>query len=177
MYIENEKWKKLIKEFKKLYSNYDYCSDSIKDSLDNIDISIDDIEQNKSNKLYIVTNNAIVDDEISYDIKGFAFAKDEAEKLYEDAINEAKCCIDFDNLDTVNVTDGIELADEKWHYTKSDNFFEMYLEGEYNSNNFTISIEEYYIENNKDMEYDEVSNINELDVEKENISNTDMELV
>lgn len=177
MYIENEKWKKLTKEFKELYSNYDYCSDSIRDSLDNIEISIDDIEQNKSNKLYIVTNNAIVDDEISYDIKGFAFTKEEAKKLYEEAINEAKSCIDFDNLDTVNVSDEIELSDEKWHYSKSDNFFELYLEGEYNSNNFTISIEEYYIAKNKDMEYDAVSNINELDDEKANRSNIDMELV
>lgn len=150
MYIENERWEKLLKNFKKLYSNYDYFSDDIRDLLDNVDISIDNIDQNKSNKLYVVTNNAIVDDEISYDIKGIAFTRKEAKKLYEEAITEAKIDCNYANL---GVDDSISLdePDENWNCIKTDDSFELYLEGEYNSNNFEISILEYDIDKNSEL--------------------------
>lgn len=156
MYIEKEIWEKLKENFKTLYSNYDYFSDNVKDLLDNVDIYIDSIEQNKSNKLYVITNNSIVDDEINYGIKGIAFTKEKAINLYEEAIEEVKIDSDFENLDAINVSDGIEESDENWHYSKSDDYFELYLNGEYNSNNFTISIKEYDIEKNldKDKEMD-----------------------
>jgi len=55
---------------------------------------------------------------------------------------------------TVDVSNGTEIQDEKWHYSKSDDSFELYLDGEYNSNNFSIQIKEYDIDKklNKDME-------------------------
>ena len=153
MYIENKRWNKLLKEFKELYSNYDYLSDNARDLLDNVDICIEDIEQNKSEKVYVVTNNAIVDNEISYDIKGIAFTRKEAEKLYEEAIKEAKIDCNYKNL---GGDDSISLdePDENWNCIKTDDSFELYLEGEYNSNNFVILIKEYDIEKDlsKDLE-------------------------
>lgn len=145
MYIENEKWEKLKSKFKELYSNYNYYSDNVKYLLDNADICIDDIEENKSDKLYVITNNSVIDDEINYGIKGVAFTKEKASKIFEEAIEEAKIDIDFDNLDAIDTSNDIESYDENWYYSKSNNYFELFLNGEYNSNNFAIEIKEYDI--------------------------------
>lgn len=156
MYIEKEKREKLKESFQKIYSGYDNFSDSTKDLIDDTDICIEDIDKTKSNKVYVITNNAIVDDEIDYQIRGVAFTLDDANKIFEEAIRDAKIDADFENIDAIDVSNGTEYPDQKWHYSKSDDNFELYLEGEYNSNNFSIQIKEYDISKsiNKDMEVD-----------------------
>ena len=122
---------------------------------------ISKIEKNSSNKVYVITNNAIFDDEVDYQIKGVAFTKNNANKLFEDAIKDAKIDAGLENLNAIDVSNGIEQSDEKWHYSKSDNSFELYLDGEYNSNNFSIEIKEFDINNLIDRE------INKDDIELE----------
>ena len=39
---------------------------------------------------------------------------------------------------------------EEWYYEESDNSFELYLNGEYNSNNFSVRINEFDIEKELD---------------------------
>ena len=48
MFIDKEKWNKLIESFNKVYSNYDYFSDNMKDLIDKVDICIDDIKRNRN---------------------------------------------------------------------------------------------------------------------------------
>ena len=37
------------------------------------------------------------------------------------------------------------MDQEEWYYSKTDNSFELYLNGEYNSNNFLVEIKEFDI--------------------------------
>jgi len=153
MYIEKELWEELKKYFKML-DKYNNSNNDIRNIIYAITTSIEKIDNTKSNKVYVITNNAIVDDEIDYQIKGVAFTKDNAKVLFEEAIKDAKIDADFDNIDVVDVTNDTELSDEKWHFYKNDNCFELYLDGEYNSNNFSIQINEYDIDKNINKEKD-----------------------
>lgn len=154
MYIEKEKWENLKEIFSDLSWEQDRLSHDGRYFLTKLNNLINNIDRTKSDKVYVITNNAITDDEIDYQIKGVAFTKDEANRLFEEAIRDAKIDSDFDNLDAIDVSNGTELPDEQWHYSKSDDSFELYLEGEYNSNNFSIQIKEYDIDKklDKDME-------------------------
>ena len=155
MYIEKEKWENLKEIIDYFWWEEDRISSDGRYYLNKLDNLLSDIDKNKSDKVYVITNNAIFDDEIDYSIRGVAFTKKEAEKLFEEAIRDAKIDADFENLDAIDVSDGIEFPDEKWHYTKSEDSFELYLEGEYNSNNFSIQIKEYEIEPKKILENEE----------------------
>lgn len=152
MYIEDEKWKNLKVKFKELYRCYDFFGDNARSMIDDIDICIDDIEENKSNKIYVVTNNAIVDDQIYYQIAGVSITKDGAEKIFKNAIRKTKDDIDFENLDAIEINEEENLDQEEWFYEETDTSFELYLNGEYNSNNFSINIEEFDLCNTKNKE-------------------------
>ncbi len=153
MYINNEMWENLKNTFKELYSDYDHFSNDVRNLLDNVDICINDIENKKQSKIYVITNDAIVNDEIDYQIAGVAFTKDEANKMFEETIRNIKIDVDFNNLDVTNDNDNEEYKfDGKWHYSKTDHSFDLYLEGEYNSNNFSVEIKEYDITKSLDKE-------------------------
>ncbi len=154
MYIDKEKWENLKEIFSDLSWEQDRLSNDGRYFLTKLNNLINNIDRTKSDKVYVITNNAIFDDEIDYQLKGVAFTKDEANKLFEEAIRDAKIDADFENIDAIDVSNGTELSDEQWHYSKSDDSFELYLEGEYNSNNFSIQIKEYDIDKklDKDME-------------------------
>lgn len=153
MFIRKEDWEKLISTFKEMYASYDMFGDNGKDILDDIDIAIDNIEKNSSNKMYVVTNNAVVDDEIDYSIYGVAINKEMAKQCFEQAVKDAKCDADFDNINAININDESQSKEqEEWYYDETDDSFELYLNGEYNSNNFSIRLIEYNIEPNKKLE-------------------------
>ena len=152
MFIDKEKWNKLIESFNKIYSNYDYFSDNMKDLIDKIDICIDDIKRNKNNKIYVITNNAVYNDEIDYSLYGVTTNKEYAKKLFKDAVRDAKCDSDFDNINPVDIKNIDKLPSEEWCFEESDDSFELFLNGEYNSNNFSIKILEYDVENKKELD-------------------------
>lgn len=152
MFIDEEKWNKLIKSFSKVYSNYDYFSDNMKDLIDEVDICIDDIKRNINNKIYVITNNAVYNDEIDYSLYGVTTNKEYAKKLFNDAVRDAKCDSDFDNINPVDIKNIDKLPSEEWCFEESEDSFELFLNGEYNSNNFSIKILEYDAENKKKLD-------------------------
>lgn len=152
MFIDEEKWNKLIKSFSKVYSNYDYFSDNMKDLIDEVDICIDDIKRNINNKIYVITNNAVYNDEIDYSLYGVTTNKEYAKKLFNDAVRDAKCDSDFDNINPVDIKNIDKLPSEEWCFEESEDSFELFLNGEYNSNNFSFKILEYDAENKKELD-------------------------
>lgn len=152
MFIDKEKWNKLIESFSKVYSNYDYFSDNMKDLIDEVDICIDDIKRNINNKIYVITNNAVYNDEIDYSLYGVTTNKEYAKKLFNDAVRDAKCDSDFDNINPVDIKNIDKLPSEEWCFEESEDSFELFLNGEYNSNNFSIKILEYELENKKELD-------------------------
>lgn len=152
MFIDKEKWNKLIESFNKIYSNYDYFNDNMKDLIDKVDICIDDIKKNKNNKIYVITNNAVYNDEIDYNLYGVTTNKEYAKKLFKDAVRDAKCDSDFDNINPVDIKNIDKLPSEEWCFEESDDSFELFLNGEYNSNNFSIKILEYDVENKNELD-------------------------
>ena len=152
MFIDKEKWNKLIVSFNKIYSNYDYFSDNMKDLIDKVDICIDDIKRNKNNKIYVITNNAVYNDEIDYSLYGVTTNKEYAKKLFKDAVRDAKCDSDFDNINPVDIKNIDKLPSEEWCFEESEDSFELFLNEEYNSNNFSIKILEYDVENKNELD-------------------------
>lgn len=152
MFIDKEKWNKLIESFNKIYSNYDYFNDNMKDLIDKVDICIDDIKRNKNNKIYVITNNAVYNDEIDYNLYGVTTNKEYAKKIFKDAVRDTKCDSDFDNINPIDIKNIDKLPSEEWCFEESDDSFELFLNGEYNSNNFSIKILEYDVENKKDLD-------------------------
>ena len=152
MFIDKEKWNKLIESFNKIYSNYDYFSDNMKDLIDKVDICIDDIKRNKNNKIYVITNNAVYNDEIDYSLYGVTTNKEYAKKLFKDAVRDAKCDSDFDNINPVDIKNIDKLPSEEWCFEESEDSFELFVNGEYNSNNFSIKILEYDVENKNELD-------------------------
>ena len=152
MFIDKEKLNKLIEIFNKIYSNYDYFNDNMKDLIDKVDICIDDIKRNKNNKIYVITNNAVYNDEIDYNLYGVTTNKEYAIKLFKDAVRDAKCDSDFDNINPVDIKNINKLPSEEWCFEESDDSFELFLNGEYNSNNFSIKILEYDVENKNELD-------------------------
>ncbi len=153
MFIRKEDWNKLKEVFDELYESYDLVGDNGRDRIDDIDIAIETIEKNSSNKMYVITNNAVVDDEIDYSIYGVATNLEKAKEVFEQAVKDAKCDSDFENLNAINLLDeNVNTHEEEWYYEETDHSFELYLNGEYNSNNFSIQILEYNIEPKKELE-------------------------
>lgn len=152
MFIDKERWNKLIESFNKIYSNYDYFSDNMKDLIDKVDICIDDIKRNKNNKIYVITNNAVYNDEIDYNLYGVTTNKEYAKKLFKDAVRDAKCDSDFDNINPIDIKNVDKLPSEEWCFEESEDSFELFLNGEYNTNNFSIKILEYDVENKKELD-------------------------
>lgn len=153
MFIKKEDWEKLISSFNELYLSYDSIGDNGRDRLDDIDIAIENIKKNSSDKIYVITNNAVVDDEIDYSIYGVATDLEKAKEVFRQAVKDAKCDSDFENLDAINISDeNVNIHEEEWYYEETDHSFELYLNGEYNSNNFSIQILEYNVEPRKELE-------------------------
>ena len=88
MFIKKEDWDKLISSFKELYCSYDLMGDNSRDRLDDIDIAIENIKENSSDKMYVITNNAVVDDEIDYSIYGVATDKEKAKEVFRQAVED-----------------------------------------------------------------------------------------
>ena len=154
MYIDKEKWETLKESFQKLYNDYDNFSDATKDLLDNVDINIELVEKNMSDKIYVITNNAVVDDEVFYNILGITPNLEEAKKMLNQNIKDIKCDADFDDLDAIELTDDIDTSslDEVWVYDQDEYGFNLYLNCNYNSNNYSSHIEQYDLSKSKENE-------------------------
>ena len=102
-------------------------------------------EYEKISKLQtVLQNNAVVDDEIDYSIYGVATDINEAKKIFNQAVKDAKTDSDFDNLNAIEEnSSNFKNKDGEWIYSESDDSFELWCNGEYNSNNYSIQIKKY----------------------------------
>ena len=101
------------------------------------------------NSYNAVTNNAIVDDQIDYKIAGVCTSKENAKKLFFQTVKDVKCDSDFEEINPIKITDDMDLSkiDSEWCYEEDDYGFNLYLNGEYNSNNFSVQIERFKLDN------------------------------
>ena len=72
MYISNEELEKIKEYVDNLYWDQDRMSRDGRYFLNKLDNYIKKLEKEKENNIYVITNNAVVDDEIDYSIYGVA---------------------------------------------------------------------------------------------------------
>ena len=68
MYISNEELEKIKEYVDNLYWDQDRMSRDGRYFLNKLDNYIQKLEKEKENNIYVITNNAVVDDEIDYSI-------------------------------------------------------------------------------------------------------------
>ena len=149
MFIDKKLWEKLKENIDNLYWDEDRMSSDGRYFLKQIDNNLKEIERNKIKEVFIVTNNAIVDDQIDYRIAGVCTSKEKAEKLFAQTVKDVKCDSDFEEIEPIKITDDTDLSkiDSEWCYEEDDYGFNLYQNGEYNSNNFSVQIERFKLDN------------------------------
>lgn len=155
MYINPEDWKDLKKSIDDLFWDNDRMSSGGRYTLNHISNLINKVDKNKSDKLYVVMENDVTNDECYNTIIGVTFSKKEARTLLKNAVKELKQDIDFNNLDAKDInSDEMLDYDGEWLFNKNKDSFSLYLNGEYNSEHFEISIREVNLiyEQNKNKE-------------------------
>lgn len=152
MYIDKELWKKLKENVDNLYWDIDRMSTDGVLFLKEINNYIKCIEKTKSNKIYIINTNAIADSEVSYGTPLVTTNEKEAKEMFKQAVKDAKCDFDYDNLDLANEDDEDCVDDIDGYFSESDDSFSLYIDGEYSKNNISVRLIEYDIDkmNNKE---------------------------
>lgn len=149
MFIDKKLWEKLKENIDNLYWDEDRMSSDGVYFLKQIDNNVKEIERKNIKEVFVVTNNAIVDDQIDYRIAGVCTSKENAKKLFFQTVKDVKCDSDFEEINPIKITDDIDLSkiDSEWCYEEDDYGFNLYLNGEYNSNNFSVQIERFKLDN------------------------------
>ena len=142
MYIDKKLWEKLKENIDNLYWDQDRMSRDGRYFLKQLDINVKEIESNSKNEVYVVTNNAIVDYEVDYNIAGVCSSYEKAKELFKKTVEDAKCDSDFDNINPTKLEDDTDFDkyENEWVYEENDSGFALYLQGQYSSNNFNIQI-------------------------------------
>lgn len=153
MYISNENYIKLKEYIDNLYWEQDRMSSSGKFYLDSLNELISSFKDNK--KLYVITDNAVVNDEIINNVYGVSVNKEEANKIFNQAVKDAKCDFEFDNINPINIDEYNYNCEGKWIFDETEKSFEMWLDGEYNSNNICIELLEFEFTENLEKEKEE----------------------
>lgn len=144
MIIDKEDWKNLKNSIDNIYWDIDRMSSDGKYFL-NISMNlINKIEKNQNDKIYVVMENTIINDEIFNGIIGVTTSLKDAKSIMKNEIKTLNKIMDFDSLNATNINDidNIDEYDNEWVYEKDDYSYSLYLNGEYNSNNISVSIKE-----------------------------------
>lgn len=149
MFIDKEPWERLKENIDGLYWDEDRMSRDGRYFLKQIDNNINAIERKKINEVFVVTNNATVEDEIDYNIAGVCTSLSNAQKLLNNTVKDVKCDSNFDEINPIKITDETNTneIDNEWCYEEDENGFNLYLMGEYNSNNYSVQIERFKLDN------------------------------
>ena len=149
MFIDKKLWEKLKENIDNLYWDEDRMSSDGVYFLKQLDNNVKEIERKNIKEVFVVTNNAIVDDQIDYRIAGVCTSKENAKKLFFQTVKDVKCDSDFEEINPIKINDDIDLSkiDSEWCYEEDDYGFNLYLNGEYNSNNFSVQIERFKLDN------------------------------
>lgn len=75
-------------------------------------------------------------------------------KLFRETVKDVKCDSDFENIKALKITDDLDLnnIDGEWLYEEDEFGFNLYLQGEYNSNNFSVQIEKFKLDKCLDLD-------------------------
>ena len=111
----------------------------------NIEKFIKDIDLD-SKKIYIIQSNFMSEDEVSNEIVGVTVSRKKAEEIFNGEINKIKCDYDFNSLDVKDSTKTSNLEEEQWYFDKTDDSFNLFLNGRYNTNSCSVTIKEYDLE-------------------------------
>lgn len=115
-----------------------------------------------SDKVYLVHEDCIWDDECYPKIVGATTNKEIAQVLLKDYVKQIKEDVDFDTLDLVNEESIKDFCEDGcWIYSESNTHFSLYLNGEYNSYHININIECLPLYKSLNEEY-EINNDNSL---------------
>lgn len=95
-------------------------------------------------KVYILLDDSVWDDETTTKIVAASLNKDEVNNVAIDYINKVKSDIDFDNLEITDDEDSEYVLD-----SNEENNFSIYLNGYYSGNHINISIIEIALTTNK----------------------------
>ena len=109
-----------------------------------------DKDKNIKEKIYILNDDCVWDDENDSKIVAVSFDKDELKKEMKKYIEQVKKEIDYDNLE-----DYSEEANENFIVEENENSFLIYEDGYYNRNHIDISIIEKEIISEKVKETEE----------------------
>lgn len=144
MIIDKEDWKNLKNSIDNIYWDIDRMSSDGKYFLNISANLINKIEKNQNDKIYVVMENTIINDEIFNGIIGVTTSLKDAKSIMKNEIKTLNKIMDFDSLNATNINDidNIDEYDSEWVYEKDDYSYSLYLNGEYNSNNISVSIKE-----------------------------------
>lgn len=100
-------------------------------------------------KVYVVTDNCVWDDEDYSQIVGIATTKELATECFKNYVEKVKEDLDFENLDIVE-----DPMSEDYGYIVDDDedYFRVYRNGEYNSYHTYISLYEKELIKESEME-------------------------
>lgn len=121
-------------ELLKVYFYNLYINEFKKNRLDKY-IDKLDLEIFNNNKVYVLLDDSVWDDEPNTKIVAASLDKDEIDKVAIDYIKKAKDDIGFDDLEITDDEDSEYILD-----SDEENSFSIYLNGYYNGNHINISI-------------------------------------
>ena len=79
-----------------------------------------------------------------------------AEEIFNGEINKIKREYDFNSLDVKDSNKTSNLEEEQWYFDKTEDSFNLFLNGRYNTNSCSVTIKEYDLE--KVLELDKNNN-------------------
>lgn len=142
MFIDKQEWGKIKELVDNIYWDEDRMSRDGLFFLKSLNKKIKELESNNKNKVYAITSHGVYDDE-EYNDLFITPSKEIAQKKLKDDIEKLKQDMDISmayNYDDIDINDS--KYDNKWIFEETDSSFEIYLNGEYNSNHCVISLKE-----------------------------------
>lgn len=152
MFIDKKLWEKLKENIDNLYWDEDRMSTDGRYFLKQLDINVKEIENKTKSEVYIISTNSIVDDEISNEVNSVTLSFKEAQEIFKKLVNNLKTSMDYDLLDIVNIDD-VDISDyEGWVVDSSEDYFSLFYNGDYNSNNINIHINKFDLVKDRHIE-------------------------
>lgn len=142
MFIDKQEWEKIKELVDNIYWDEDRMSRDGLFFLKSLDKKIKELESNNKNRIYVITSHVVYNDEEYNDLFITPSKKIAQRKLKED-IEKLKQDIDIStayNFNDIDINDS--KYDNEWIFDEDDSSFEIYLNGEYNSNHCVISLKE-----------------------------------
>ncbi len=154
MFIKKDDWEKIKEMVDNLYWDEDRMSRDGIYFLKHLDKKLKELEINNKNKIYAITSHGVYNDE-EYNDLFVTPSKEIAQRRLNAEIEKLKQELDISiaqNYDKIDIND--PEYDNEWIFKEDDTSFEIYLNGEYNSNHCVISLkeQELVLEEEKNME-------------------------